>query len=201
MKKIGILGGTLDPIHNGHLIVAQQALEQLNLDNVLIMPSGNPPHKSDKEITNSNLRFEMTKLALSDNDFVTASDFELSREGYIYTADTLKLLKSEISNADLYFILGADSLLYIDEWYKPQQIFDLCEIVVADRANKADDINKKITELSQKYNNVKIHFINCPLIDISSSEIRDKVKNNKTIKYLVPSSVENFIYKNNLYKK
>lgn len=198
MHKIGILGGTLDPIHIGHMIIAETALEELQLEKVIFMPSGNPPHKDKKSISDNIHRENMVKLSIEDNERFVFSDFEMKREGIIYTADTLKLLKEKYMDMDIFFILGADSLLAIETWYKPGVIFENCTIVVADRDKSNDSIINMIKHLEERYN-AKIIYIKSPMVDISSSDIRQKIKNGKSIKYLVDYKVEKYIIDNKLF--
>lgn len=196
--RIGILGGTLDPIHMGHLIIAQTAKQELNLEKIVFMPSGNPPHKNPAHITDAKHRLEMVKLSIDSNDDFVYSDFELKRDGVIYTSDTLELLKKEHPNLDLYFIMGADSLLAIETWHEPAKIFELATVVVADRDSSRKELLEQIDYLHKKYN-ANIRFISAPLIDISSSYIRNCVSTGKSIRYLVHSSVEEYINSNHLY--
>lgn len=198
MHKIGILGGTLDPIHIGHMIIAETALEELQLEKVIFMPSGNPPHKDKKSISDNIHRENMVKLSIEDNERFVFSDFEMKREGIIYTADTLKLLKEKYMDMDIFFILGADSLLAIETWYKPGVIFENCTIVVADRDKSNDSIINMIKHLEERYN-AKIIYIKSPMVDISSSDIRQKSENGKSIKYLVDYKVEKYIIDNKLF--
>lgn len=199
LHKIGILGGTLDPIHLGHLMIAQTALEQLFLEKVIFMPSGNPPHKDYQNITEAYKRLAMVKLAIDGNNSFVCSDFELKRDGIIYTSDTLALLKDMYKEAEFYFIMGADSLFAIETWHKPEKIFKLCNIVVADRDLLNTDLIKKIDELKVRYN-ASIFYIKSPMIHISSSYIRDCVKNGMSIRYLVGNNVADYIDKHNIYK-
>lgn len=197
-KKVGVLGGTLDPIHLGHLIIAQSAKEELGLDYVLFMPSGNPPHKSKNSISDAYDRLEMTRLAISNNKDFICSDFELRRDGVIYTSDTLQLLLEENSDIELYFIMGADSLLSIESWHEPEKIFKLCHVVVADRDYHIEDIKKYSMYLRDKYEG-DILLINSPIVAVSSSEIRRMAAENKSIKYLVSDDVEKYIREHRLY--
>lgn len=200
-KKVGILGGTFDPIHLGHLIIAENAYDECGLENVLVMPSGQPPHKENSTISDEKHRSTMVKLSIAGNKHLEYSDFELNRKGYIYTADTLKLLTSKHPDTHFYFILGEDSLLDIEKWYEPAGIMELCSIVVTHR-NDGDDtlLNKHIEYLKCKYK-ADIIKLDVPLIDISSTNIRERVSQGKTIRYFVNSEVESYIYKNNLYKE
>lgn len=198
--KIGILGGTLDPIHNGHLIIAQTALEQLELDKVLFMPSGNPPHKQEHKITDCDLRKKMIELSIADNPYFEFSDYEYERNGIIYTSDTLQLLTKQYTDWEIYFIMGADSLLTIEEWNQPQKIFELANIVVADRDNSNQKILDKIKYFQDKYS-ANIFYIKSPMINISSTMIREMVHHNYSLRYLVNKDVEKYIQKYGLYKE
>lgn len=198
LHKVGILGGTLDPIHLGHLIIAQSAMQELSLEKVVFMPSGNPPHKTGQKVTDAYKRLDMVRLAIDNNDNFVYSDFEMRREGIIYTSDTLELLKSKYKEVEFYFIMGADSLFAIETWHKPEKIFQLCRIVVADRDMSNEKLADRIEYIENKYN-IRIFHIDSPFIHISSSYIRDCVKNGISIRYLVCDKVANYIFKNNIY--
>lgn len=200
MKKIGILGGTLDPIHNGHLMIAECARDQLSLDEVWFMPTGNPPHKSNQNISPNEVRKEMIELAIEDNNNFKFSDFEYKRDGIIYTSDTMKLLKNAYKDTDFYFIMGADSLMYFKDWHKPEEIVLYCNLVVAGRDNDDSELLREVAILEDKYN-INIHVLKSPKICISSSDIRDYINNKFSIKYMVPDSVEKYIKNKNLYVK
>lgn len=203
--RVGIMGGTFDPIHIGHLIIAENAYEQYNLDKVLVMPSGDPPHKDIKQITGAEHRSTMAKLSVFDNNHLEYSDFELKRDGYIYTADTLTLLTKENPCTDYFFIMGEDSLNDIEQWYEPQIIFRLATVLVAIRPldyndDKLTSLDNQINILKEKYD-ASIFRLDTPAIDISSSDIRDRIADNHSIKYFVHSEVEKYIYDNKLYKR
>lgn len=200
MKKIGILGGTLDPIHNGHLMIAECARDQLSLDEVWFMPTGNPPHKSNQNISPNEVRKEMIELAIEDNNNFKFSDFEYKRDGIIYTSDTMRLLKNAYKDTDFYFIMGADSLMYFKDWHKPEEIVLYCNLVVAGRDNDDSELLREVAILEDKYN-INIHVLKSPKICISSSDIRDYINNKFSIKYMVPDSVERYIKNKNLYVK
>lgn len=199
MKKIGILGGTLDPIHNGHMSMAKCAREQLSLDKIIIMPTPNPPHKNAKNISDANIRLFMVKIAIENIDYLEYSDFEMKREGIIYTSDTLELFIKENPDSEIFFIMGADSLLAIETWHKPEKIFEQCKVVVVDRDNSDEKINKQISYLQDKYD-AQIIYLNMPMVDISSTNIKERIKNNEPINNLVPKKVEEYILQNKLYK-
>lgn len=211
-EKIGILGGTFNPIHIAHLIMAEYALEELNLDRILFMPSGNPPHKDKNLIISNDDRKAMIELAINSNEKFIFSDIELNRSGKIYTVDTLRILKETNPDNEYYFIMGEDSLLYFDKWKEPENIVKLANIVVARRNSGSssnydksylNDMDKKLLEkkafLEKEYN-ADIFFLTMPNIDISSTVIRDRIKSDKSINYLVPKEVLNYIKEKNLYK-
>ena len=199
-KKIGIMGGTFNPIHIGHLIVGQTALEQFQLDKVLFMPTKNPPHKRYDYILDDAIRAEMVSLAIKDNKSFELSTFEMNREGITYTADTLLLLTKQNPNEEYYFIVGADSLFYIDRWKDPDTIFELSKVLAAVRWNTSrEDMLQKVAELNETFD-ASIELLDSPNIDISSSEIRERAKNRMDIQYYVMPEVASYIQKNNLYR-
>ncbi len=198
-KKIGIMGGTFNPIHIGHLILGQTALEQFQLDKVLFMPTKNPPHKRYDHILDDAIRAKMVELAIEDNPNFELSTFEMDREGITYTADTLSRLTKLHPDEEYYFIVGADSLFYIDKWKDPHTIFRLSKLVAAVRNHKTiDEMLQRITELNETFQG-SVELLNSPNIDISSSEIRDYLKNGNDIRYYVTTKVASYIKKNNLY--
>jgi len=200
MRKIGILGGTFNPIHIAHLILAESAYEQLNLDKILIMPSKNPPHKLHDHIVSDEHRIRMIQLAIQDNSHFELSKVELDREGITYTAETLNELTKNYSGDEYYFIIGADSLLQIDGWKSPDEIFRRAHIVAAGRNRLPEkEIVEQINYLTKKYD-ANIHFLQIPNMDVSSNILRNNRKNGKSIRYYVPSAVEQYILEHQLYK-
>ncbi|MCF6465359.1 nicotinate-nucleotide adenylyltransferase [Clostridium sp. Cult2] len=200
-EKIGIMGGTFDPIHNGHLTLAEYSRTTFSLDKILFIPTGKPPHKDDIDISSNNHRYDMTLLAINSNPYYFLSSIEIHREGTTYTIDTIKYLKSKYNNTKFYFILGSDSLYQIHKWKDYKELLSSCNFIVAKR--KYLDNNKleeRIKELSELYKS-NMNILESPLIDISSTEIRNRIKNQLSIKYLVPESVELYIEKNKLYKE
>ena len=191
-KKLGVLGGTFDPIHMGHLVLAEQAREQFELDQIIFIPSASPPHKTEQELSLAIHRFEMTKLSLEGNRYFSVSDIELKRKGLSYTVETLRELKGLYKDSEIYFLTGSDVLDEITIWKDPEEIYKLAKIVIAVRPgfNKFDPED----HFAQKSIIAKITGV-----DISSTQIREKVRNGESIKYLVPSKVEEYIKKKNLY--
>ena len=199
--KIGIMGGTFDPIHYGHLVTAEAAREKFCLDKVIFVPSGNPQHKKNKEISPGIDRVNMTVLATANNPFFEVSDIELKRDGYTYTVDTLKeFIKIYGENTRFYFITGADAVMEILTWKDVSTILKLCRIVSAYRPGS--DINKfrSMVDELERVHRSNIHLIEVPALAISSTEIRERVKSGITIKYLLPEKVERYILEKGLYK-
>lgn len=198
--KIGILGGTFDPIHLGHLIMADQVLDILNLDKVVFIPTGRPPHKDEKNIRSSKDRMEMVDLAIRSNTHFESSDIEIKENKLSYTVDTIKKLEEIYPEDELYFIVGGDSLLSLDSWKGHGEIIASIGIVVVNRitANK-EKIKKKIDYYNKTFSG-NVCLVDCPVIDISSTGIRRRVKESRTINYLVPEGVKKYIIDNNLYK-
>ena len=198
-KKVGILGGTFDPIHTGHLILAEAAYEAFTLDYVLIMPNGNPPHKPGQVNATMQQRTRMAELAIADNEHLQVSDFEKTPQDYHYTYETLEFLKKEHPDTEYYFILGADSLVNFPTWKEPARICQSCRILVATRDRmEAQKLQNCISSLTESYG-ARIDLLETPNIDISSNMIRDKVQKHRSIKYYVPAAVEDYIRKHGLY--
>lgn len=198
MQKIGIIGGTFSPIHIGHLMLAQRALEEYHLDEIVFIPNGNPPHK--KASLDASFRAEMVKLAIKDHPGFTFSDFEIRKEAFSYTSDTLAEFCSLNPDAEYYFIVGADSLDYMEQWHEPQKIFDCAVILAGPRGNlDLKQMEQKIQELKEKYN-ARINLLHMPNFEISSNWIRQAVKEGYSIRYYVTEEVENYIEEHGLYR-
>lgn len=200
MKKIGIMGGTFNPIHFGHLFLAENAYEQLGLDKVWFIPSKNPPHKRKPEDITEQQRIDMIQLAIQENPHFELSTLELEREGMTYTADTMKILREQNPNIAYYFIIGADSLFLMDQWYQPQVIFDNCTIAAANRDNADQSALEKQVQLLKKQFNANIILIDMPTVQVSSCNIRERVAARKSIRYYLPGSVREYIESKHLYR-
>lgn len=201
MKRIGIMGGTFDPVHNGHLLLGRQAYEEYDLDEIWYMPSHIPPHKKDHTITDSDHRIEMLRLALDGIPFCHVSEFEMKREGNTYTAHTLELLKDEYPDHRFYFIIGADSLFQIERWYHPEKVMALTTLLVSGReyAGAERSFDEQIRYLTDKYGAV-IHPLHNEEVDIASADIRRRVSEGKDIAKDVPAAVEAYIRSRRLYQ-
>lgn len=199
-KKIGIMGGTFDPIHVGHLILGEKAHEQLGLDKVWFMPSGNPPHKRNREGRASDeQRVEMVKRAISGNPHFELSLIEMDENGYTYTYRTLETLKQQNPDTDYYFIIGADSLYNFATWKEPARICGACTIVAASRNHiPAHSLDQQMTYLSQQYKGcfIRLDTMN---IDVSSQDLRRWLKEGRSLRYYVPDDVIAYIRNNHIY--
>lgn len=196
MKRIGILGGTFDPIHLGHIELARAALSEYALCEVRVMTGGMPPHKRGK-ITDAALRHEMTELALTGEEKIIPYDYEVSKTDYSYTAKTLTELKKLHSDWEIYFIIGEDSLRDLPDWYEPETVVKNCILLVYPRDNNSD-FEKLIDERKKQFD-ADIRPINAKILDISSTEIRNRVKNGKSVSGLVSDKVWEFIKEKGLY--
>lgn len=200
-EKVGIMGGTFNPIHNGHLLLAQAARESLNLDRILFMPSGNSYMKETSQILDGDTRAQMVRLALLENPYFLFSDLELKREGATYTCDTLAILKAQNPQTQYYFILGEDNLLTLKCWKNPAFILQNCVIAGAVRASEDNTRIKKAAELLKKEYQADIRILPTRRIDISSSEIRERLKNGQSVRYMLPERVYDYIQKKRLYRE
>lgn len=197
-KTIGILGGTFDPIHYGHLILAQNALEQFSLDKILFIPSGRSYMK--ESVTDAAIRYEMTALAISGNPDFIISDIEASRPGNSYTCETLEALKAQNPYTKYAYIIGADTLFSMESWYEPERIFAAGSILCAVRVGyDMEKLNHKKNELIRKYQ-ADIQLLEDKSFDISSTEIRKRITQGKNVSYYLPESVIQYIREKNLYR-
>lgn len=198
--KIGIMGGTFNPIHLGHLLLAEAALSQAGLDKIMFLPSGFSYMKQETGVLSADHRMKMVELAISDNPAFFASDIEIRRAGNTYTCDTLLQLKKENPKNAYFFIMGADCLFTIETWKQPQCIFDNCTILAAVRNGVALSLmQEKCSYLSEKYR-AEIKLLSFPETAISSTDIRELVLNGGSIRYMVPDAVRMYIEENGLYR-
>lgn len=197
--KIGIMGGTFDPIHYAHLATAEFIRDKYKLDKIIFIPSGNPPHKPIN-VADKYDRYKMVVLATRNNDDFIVSDLEIKKETKTYTIDTLRYLKERYTNADIYFITGADAICDIETWKDVEDNFKMATFIAATRPGiSLLRAQEKIEHLTKRYN-ARIISVYVPSLDISSTYIRDQVKEEKSVRYLVPESVQKYIYINKLYK-
>jgi nicotinate-nucleotide adenylyltransferase len=192
LKKVAIYGGSFNPIHIGHLITAAYVREICGLDKIIFIPCYISPHKTDTTPVDGIKRLEMIKSAISNNPYFGVSDYELKKGGVSYTIDTVKYLKNKFSKIDL--IIGYDNLLVFDTWKEPDELVKLVNLIVLKRNTATKGTKKK----NKYFNSAQI--INTPIIDVSSSEIRGRIQTGKSINYLVPDSVKQYIISHKLYR-
>lgn len=198
-KRIGILGGTFDPFHKGHFMLAKTAYSQFDLDEVWIMPNGNPPHKRDIEQTDFTLRCEMIRLAIEEAPYMVLCEYEGSEDSYHFTYQTLGEFKRMYPEHEFYFIIGADSLRDFPTWREPGKIAKLCTLLVACRDEAGiPELKVKIAEMEERFG-TKCLIMNSPKVDAASSEIREMVSEGKDVSAYVGEKVCNYIEKEKLY--
>ena len=199
MKKYGIFGGSFNPIHYGHLMICEYIKEEMGLDKVIFIPTGNPPHK-DLELSAED-RYEMVRLAISPNPDFEISDIETTRVKKSYTVDTIRELKKIYKEEKLYFLIGLDSLFQLKTWMKIGDLSQEIEFVVALRPGYLDkeEINKEIDFLRENFG-TKINLIKTPLYEISSTDLRDRIREGKSLRYLIPKKVLDYIEESGFYK-
>ena len=199
------MGGTFDPIHVGHLVAAEEAHCQCQLDKVIFIPSARPPHKTDTRNSPPDDRLRMVKLAIENNPFLEVSDMELTRHGLSYTIDTLRELHAIYGiGADLFFITGADSMIEIMTWKKPAQLLDEARFVVATRPGYVlEDLERSLPEQTERGENPleSVYMMEIPELAISSTDIRSRVATGRPFRYLVPDAVWEYIKARGLYLK
>lgn len=196
--RLGIMGGTFDPIHYGHLVTAEQAREALDLDLVLFMPAGSPAFKQDQQVTGAEDRYAMTVLATAANPAFYASRFEIDREGITYTVDTLQELRDHYpQNVEFYFITGADAIIDIVTWHDAERLAGLATLIAATRPGY--DIGQAKARIADSGIDFDVRYIEIPALAISSTNIRRRVRDGSSVRYLTSESVIGYIRKNDLY--
>lgn len=211
--SIGILGGTFNPIHYGHLRIAEEVRERFSLSKIIFIPAGIPPFKiKESELIEAHHRAEMVKLAIRTNPYFEFSDMEIKRQGISYTVNTLEILKGDYKDATLYFIAGADAISELPKWHKPERLLDLAEFIVVTRPDfplsrlenlslygiDLEGLRRFINGEIEEFANRPFHFIRVSAISISGTMIRSFIKRQKSIKYLLPEEVEYYIIKNKI---
>lgn len=199
--KIGIMGGTFDPIHIGHLLLGEFAYENFHLDEIWFLPNGNPPHKTtDESGVSLDDRIEMVKLATDDVPYFRMNLYEASSKKHSYTYSTMRALREMYPEHEFFFILGADSLFSIEQWKNFREIFPSCTILAAMRDDKdTESMQAQIRYLNEKYG-ADIRLLQAPLVEISSTTIRRRAEKGLSIRYMVPDVVSEYIQSNALYK-
>lgn len=194
--KIGLFGGTFDPIHLGHLIVMENVLNIMNLDKIIILPSSNPPHKQDKDKTDVKLRVDMVKKAIKNNNRIILSTFEANSNEVIYSYQTINYFKEKYPTDEFYYVMGEDSFMNIESWKNYKDLLKENLIVFA---RSSIDSQSSLVKIVKETNKENIHLINNLNINISSTLIRNLLRNGKSIRYLVTDDVYDFIMENRLY--
>jgi nicotinate-nucleotide adenylyltransferase len=196
-RRLGVMGGTFDPIHHGHLLTAEEAAVQFGLDEVVFVPTGQPWMKEERDVSSPEHRYLMTVIATASNPRFFVSRLEVDREGPTYTVDTLRELKEQRGgDVDLFFVTGADAVLEIFQWKDPEEILELAHFIAATRPGY--DLARFEAEEPSRHRNVSV--MNIPALAISSTDIRERVREGRPIRYLVPEGVESYIEKAGLYR-
>jgi nicotinate-nucleotide adenylyltransferase len=204
LTQIGLLGGSFDPIHIGHLVVAEQARVRLGLERVLFVPSCLPPHKLGKELAPAEDRLRMVELAIADNPAFEASDIELRRDGPSYSIHTVKQLRAQSDEAlDIHFLIGADTLPELPTWHRTAELADLCKFVVFSRPGESLDALEPLREIlsDEQVAAIASRRFEMPPIGVSSTQIRCHVREGISIRYLVPEPVRQYILERGLYRE
>lgn len=197
MRRIGILGGTFDPPHVGHLILAEYAAEAIEADFLLIVLEGDPPHKTHEDKTPVHHRLGMMQRAIADNPRLSLSRVDIDRPGPHYAADTIQIIQAENPDAELYFVMGGDSFRDLPRWHRPEDFIALCKLAVMRRPG--DDLSPDMHADVLPGLAERTTIIHAPLLQISSTEIIERLKQHKSVRYLVPDSVLEYIKRHNLY--
>lgn len=187
MKKVGILGGTYNPPHIGHLMIANEVKQAMGLDEVRLMPTALPPHKAADEAVTTAQRLEMVKLAVEDIPGLTVSSFEVARGGVSYTVDTMKVLTEAEPNTEFYFIIGGDMIDQLDTWHRIDDLLELITFVGVNRPGWKSETD------------YPVQLVDIPEIDLSSTLLRERFKTGRSVTFLMPEKVEAFIRKEGLY--
>ena len=199
-RKVGIMGGSFDPIHLAHLVVANEVLNIYNLDEIIFVPTGNPPHKQGLK-ADSFHRLMMVNMAVLTNDKFSVSDIEIKNPEKSYTLNTLREFHRLHANTEFYFITGTDAVIDIPNWHEPEELLKLCRVIAVSRPGiSMEEVKNKICEI-QKNLNGNIEILQVPMLQISSTDIRERFKTGISAKYLLPESVERYIIKNELYQR
>lgn len=199
-KRVGIMGGTFDPVHNGHLIIAEMALENFELDEILFVPSGIPWLKDVSKVLNKKTRVSLTGIAIEDNPNFALSTIEIDREGNSYSYETVEELKKSNPDTDYYFIMGADALFDVEIWKNPEILMKNCTLLVAVRDDyDQQQMRDRVNYLVHKYQ-AKIELLATPRVDISSTMIRERIAAGKCVRYMLPDPVIEYIKKMQLYQ-
>jgi nicotinate-nucleotide adenylyltransferase len=194
--RLGVMGGSFDPPHIAHLVIASEAFHALGLERVLFVPAAAPPHKGGGERTPAATRLEMTSLAVDDDLRFTVSGIEIER-GLVYTSDTLRALDERYAGHELVFVIGSDSLLQLETWHAPEELLSRCSLAVAPRPG---DSPQAIAAAAARWGDYQVTVLDLPALAVSSSDIRARVAGHRPVRYLVPHRVEQYIQETGLYR-
>lgn len=197
--RLGLFGGTFDPVHYGHLLLAEQCREQCGLDEVWFLPSGSPPHKQRQGINAGEVRAELLELAIAGDPHCVVNRMELDREGTTFTVDTLQHLHDEDASRELFFLIGADSLKDLPSWREPQRIAELATIVAVNRGDRPLPNRDALASSLGEAIALRVQLVTMPGIDLSATDIRRRIREGKSIRYMVPRAVEMYIEEHGLY--
>jgi nicotinate-nucleotide adenylyltransferase len=201
MIKKGIIGGTFDPIHNGHLYIAHEALHMLELDSILFMPAGNPPLKTEKKKTDASIRYELVKMAIRNEKRFALSSYEIEQKGISYTYKTMEYLKAVEPETEWHFITGADCLINLSLWKNVERILEACRLVVFNRPGfTKENILQQKKKIEEHYKK-EILFLDLNLLEISSTAIKNMIKEGRDVSYLLPESVYNTVLELGIYSQ
>lgn len=198
MKRLGVMGGTFDPIHHGHLFVAEEARAHFDLEQVLFVPNSTPPHKDNRNVSASHHRFAMTEIAVAANHHFACSTLERDRAGASYTVDTLLALRELHPETELFYITGVDAVAEILTWKRHEEVIQLAQFIAAARSGYDPAVLAQ--ELPASYQQ-RIEILHSPALEISSTDLRRRVAENRPIRYLVPEDVVEYIERNQLYRE
>ncbi len=196
--KIAVLGGTFNPVHLGHLNIVNAVLRDLNPDKLIVMPTGTPPHKKAQDLASDEDRLAMLNLALCDFGNVTVSDYEMLNEGKSYTVLTLEHLHSLYPNDELYFVMGSDMLFSFLKWFRPERIMELATLVGICRSESSRQRDKESADKIIAAGG-KCILINCPAVEVSSTEVRERIKSGEAVSDVLPQKVADYIKERGLY--
>jgi len=201
LKRLGIMGGTFDPVHYGHLVAAEGARYQFQLEKIIFVPAGCPPHKAPEEVSEPHHRLALTRLAINSNPFFTVSDMEIERDGLSYAIDTVRQTSNLFPGAQIFFITGADAVLEILNWKNVAELLSMCLFIAATRPGyRLGSLKARLHGFSASQLE-RIIVMEVPALAISSTDIRQRIKEGRPIKYLLPEAVENYILEHSLYQK
>ncbi len=198
-NRIGLMGGTFDPIHHGHLVTAESVYEKIELDEVVFVPSGDPPHKPTENVTCSEHRLKMVEIATQSNPHFSVSSVEVQREGPSYTIDTVRYYSQKYPHNKIYFITGVDAVVNIPQWKNTDGLFEHCEIIAATRPGYPTKNFFHFRDQLPRHQRKSLRILAVPALSISSADLRQRLWEGKSIKYLVPENVEEYIYEHELY--